>query len=48
MSAFDLSLPKDKIQEFAQLLDHDLNQSLNTLKSIVLWDNVTRSLTVSQ
>lgn len=43
-SAFDLSLPKDKIQEFAQLLDSDLNQSINTLKSIVLWDNVSRSL----
>jgi hypothetical protein len=42
-SAFDLSLPKDKIQEFAQLLDSDLNQSLNQLKSIVLWDNVCKS-----
>jgi len=44
-SAFDLSLPKDKIQEFARLLDTDMNQSLNKLKSIVLWDNVTTSLT---
>jgi len=43
-SAFDLSLPKDKIQEFAQLLDTDLNQSLNKLKSIILWDNVSKSL----
>lgn len=43
-SAFDLSLPKDKIQEFAQLLDTDLNQSMNKLKSIILWDNVSRSL----
>lgn len=42
-SAFDLSLPKDKIKEIAQLLDSDLNQSLNQLKSIVLWDNVCRS-----
>lgn len=43
-SAYDLSLPKDKIQEFARLLDTDMNQSLNKLKSIVLWDNVTSSL----
>jgi hypothetical protein len=43
-SAFDLSLPKDKIQELARLLDTDLNQSLNKLKSIVLWDNLTTSL----
>jgi hypothetical protein len=42
-SAFDLSLPKDKIQEFAQLLDSDLNQSLNQVKAIVLWDNVCKS-----
>jgi len=42
-SAFDLSLPKDKIQEFARILDSDLNQSLNNLKSLVLWDNVSRS-----
>lgn len=43
-SAYDLSLPKDKIQEFARLLDTDMNQSLNKVKSIVLWDNVTSSL----
>jgi len=43
-AAFDLSLPKDKIQEFARLLDTDMNQSLNKLKSLVLWDNVTSSL----
>jgi hypothetical protein len=43
-SAFDLSLPKDKIKEFAQLLDTDMNQSLNKLKSIVLWDSVSTSV----
>jgi len=43
-SAYDLSLPKDKIQEFAQLIDTDMNQSLNKLKSIVLWDNVCTSV----
>lgn len=43
-SAYDLSLPKDKIQEFARLLDTDMNQSLNKLKSIVLWDNICTSV----
>lgn len=43
-AAYDLSLPKDKIQEFARLLDTDMNQSLNKLKSIILWDSVSASL----
>lgn len=42
--AYDLSLPKEKIQELARLLDTDMNQSLNKLKSVLLWDNVTTSL----
>lgn len=43
-SAFDLSLPKNKIQEFASLVDSDMNQCLNKLKAIVLWDNFFTSL----
>jgi hypothetical protein len=43
-SAYDLSLPKDKIQEFSRLLDTDMNQSLNKLKSIILWESVSTSV----
>lgn len=43
-AACDMSLPKDKIQDFARLLDTDLNQSLNKLKSIVLWESLSSSL----
>ena len=41
-----MSLPKDKIQEIARQVDANLNQSLNKLKSIVLWDNIGRSAMV--
>jgi len=40
----DLPLPKDKVQEIARLIDTDLFRGLNTLKSIVLWENVTQSV----
>lgn len=43
LSATDFSLPKDKVQELARLLDNDLNRLLNQLKSIVLWDNLATS-----
>lgn len=35
---------KNKIQEFASLVDSDMNQCLNKLKAIVLWDNFFTSL----
>lgn len=37
-------MPKDKVQEFARLVETDLFRALNTLKSIVLWENVTQSV----
>lgn len=43
LSKLNVSLPKDKIQELAQLLDSDVNRLLNQLKSILLWDSVLTS-----
>lgn len=43
LSSFDLSLPKDKVQELARLLDTDINKLANQFKSIVLWDNLATS-----
>lgn len=43
LSQFNVSLPKDKVQELAQLLDTDVNRFLNQLKSILLWDSVLTS-----
>lgn len=43
LSAHDLSLPKEKVQEFARLLETDINLGLNKIKSIILWDNFTTS-----
>jgi len=43
ISSFDVSLPKDKIQELARLLDTDINRGINHLKSIILWDNIATS-----
>jgi hypothetical protein len=43
ISSFDVSLPKDKIQELARLLDTDINRGINQLKSIILWDNIATS-----
>jgi len=43
LSSISISLPKDKIQELAKLLDNDVNRVLNQLKSILLWDSVTKS-----
>lgn len=44
LSQYNVSLPKDKIQELAKLLDSDLNRVLNQLKSILLWDSITTSV----
>lgn len=44
LSGMDLTLPKDKFQQFATLLETDLNQSLNKLKSVLLWDNLSSSI----
>lgn len=43
LSAQDVSLPKDKVQNLARLLETDFNLILNKLKSILLWDNLTTS-----
>lgn len=43
LSSFNISLPKDKIQELAKLLDNDVNRVLNQLKLILLWDSVMKS-----
>jgi len=43
ISSTDFSLPKDKIQELARLLDTDINRVINQLKSIILWDNLATS-----
>lgn len=43
LSSQDLSLPKDKVQHLARLLETDFNRVLNKLKSILLWDNITTS-----
>jgi len=43
LSQFDLSLPKDKVKQLANLLETDINRLLNQFKSIVLWDNVMQS-----
>lgn len=43
-SKCDLSLPKDKVQDLARLLETDFNRLLNRLKSILLWENVFDSL----
>lgn len=43
LSEFDLSLPKDKVKEYASLLEADLNKMLNKMKLILLWDNVVTS-----
>lgn len=43
ISSTDFTLPKDKIQELARLLDTDINRSINQLKSIILWDNLSTS-----
>jgi ABC-type multidrug transport system fused ATPase/permease subunit len=44
LSAHDLSLPKDKVQKLANLLENDANRAIQTLKSIILWDNITTSI----
>lgn len=44
LAKHDLPLPKDKVQEVARLIETDLFRGLNTLKSIVLWENVTQSV----
>ena len=36
-------MPKDKVKELAHLLETDLNQVANKIKSIVLWDNIYAS-----
>jgi len=43
LSTTDFSLPKDKVQELARLLDNDLNRFVNQVKSIILWDNLATS-----
>lgn len=43
LASLDLSLPKDKVKELAHLLETDLNQVANKIKSIVLWDNIYAS-----
>lgn len=43
LSSMDLSLPKDKVKQLAHLLETDVNKALNQLKSILLWDSVTKS-----
>jgi hypothetical protein len=47
LSALDLSLPKDKVKQLAHLLETDVNRALNQLKSILLWDSVTKSSLVN-
>jgi len=44
LSAVDISLPNDKIQEIARLLETDLNSLILKLKSLLLWDNLSSSL----
>lgn len=44
LSAVDLSLPNDKIQEIGRLLETDLNSLILKLKSLLLWDNLSSSL----
>jgi hypothetical protein len=39
----EVSLPKNKIQEFTQYLENDLSTFLNQIKSILIWDNVFTS-----
>lgn len=48
LSQYKVSLPKDKIQELARLLDSDVNRLLNQLKSILLWDSVLTSCIVNK
>lgn len=43
LSELDVSLPKDKVKQLANLLETDINRVLNQVKSIVLWDNVVTS-----
>jgi hypothetical protein len=43
LSKTDFSLPKDKVQEIARLLETDANRILNQLKSLLLWDNIVNS-----
>lgn len=43
LSSINVSLPKNKIQELAKLLDNDANRVLNQLKSILLWDSIATS-----
>jgi hypothetical protein len=43
LSAQDISLPNDKVQNLARLLETDFNRALNKLKSILLWDNIPAS-----
>lgn len=43
LSAFDLSLPKEKVEKLVQLLESDVNRALNKLKAIILWDNICNS-----
>lgn len=43
LSAFDMSLPSDKMQQLAKQLDSQLSTLLNKVKTIVLWDNMYQS-----
>jgi len=40
LSAYEISLPKEKIKQLTHLLEDDINKVLNKVKSIVLWDNI--------
>jgi len=43
LSAYDMSLPSDKMQQLAKQLDSQLSTLLNKVKTIVLWDNMYQS-----
>ena len=36
----NIALPKNKIQDFTQMIDHDITPVLNKIKSIIIWDNI--------
>lgn len=43
LSAYSFSLPEDRVQKLVGLLENDLNRTLNRLKSVLIWDNISNS-----
>lgn len=44
LTSSDVTVPKEKIEKLAHIIETDLNRFLNQLKFIVLWEDVTTSL----